>query len=254
MKINLQGKKYLITSGCSFTDGFNMRERGSWAYYLSDLLNLKLRNKARGGSGNEYISDSIIIELMNFPEIINECVVGIAWSDISRLMTPIYENKLNLLDTIQPHDFLDHNLNKPKHINSKDAQKFFSDIPFCVYKTYMVITKLNHFLDSYNIPYFYVDAINPTQIKNVDNYKFILYGHANSQMEFYFDQWPHQYLYVLNDMFNKSIFKNFLKIGEHSSILDFMFTDYEKYEKGNPGHPNDIASKEVAKIIYNQII
>ena len=28
MKIDLEGKKYLITSGCSFTDGFFMKEKG----------------------------------------------------------------------------------------------------------------------------------------------------------------------------------------------------------------------------------
>lgn len=254
MKIDFKGKKYLVTSGCSFTDGFFMKEKGSWAYYLSNMLGLELRNKARGGSGNEYISDSIMIHLINFPEIINECVVGVAWSDVSRLMSPIYDGKYNILDTVQPQDFLDGNIQKSKFVDNTSAQKFFMDIPFCVYRTYMAIAKLNHFLESYNIPYFYIDAVNPNKIENIDNNKFIMYGHSNQQMEFNFKDWPHEYVWVLNDKFNNQIFKNFLKINEHGSILDFMFTDYEKYENGNPGHPNDIASNEVAQIIYNQIV
>jgi hypothetical protein len=253
MKINLEGKKYLITSGCSFTDGFYMKEKGSWAYYLSNLLGLELRNKARGGSGNEYISDSIIIELMNYPEIRNECIVGVAWSDVSRLMSPIYDGKYNTLDTIQPQDFyLD---SKAKFIDSESncIKKFYSDIPFCVYKTYLAITKLNYFLDSLNIPYFYIDAINKNKI-TYQGHKFTMHGHSNHRMEFSFSDWPHQYQWVLNQKFNDEIFKNVLKIHEHDSILDFMFTDYDKYENGNPGHPNDIASKEIAENIYNQIL
>jgi hypothetical protein len=33
-----------------------------------------------------------------------------------------------------------------------------------------------------------------------------------------------------------------------------MWTDYDNYTKGNPGHPNDIASKQIAESIYKQII
>jgi len=254
MKIDLEGRKYLITSGCSFTDGFNMKEKGSWAYYLSNLLGLELRNKARGGSGNEYISDSIIIELMNHPQIRNECIVGVAWSDVSRLMSSIQEGKYNVLDTVQPHDFLIfENTDEGKYVKYKDASMFFSDIPFCVYKTYLAITKLNYFLDSLNIPYFYIDAINKNKITYQGD-KFTIHGHSNHRMEFNFSDWPPQYSSVLNQKFNDEIFRNVLKIHEHDSILDFMFTDYDKYEKGNPGHPNDIASKEIAQNIYNQII
>lgn len=252
MKINLQGKKYLVTSGCSFTDGFAMGERGSWAYYLSNLLNLELHNKARGGSGNEYITNSIITYLINNKNIINECVVGVAWSDISRLMSSIFDENYNLLDTVQPQDFIEGG----KYFNKKDASIFYSDIPFCIYKTYISILNLNSFLDYHNIPYFYIDAINPTKIgiNNKDANFIKLYAHPGNVMELDLTNWPHQYMYVLNNTFNDLLFNNFLKIDKYNSILEFMFSDYDKYEKGNPGHPNDIASIEISKIIYNQIV
>lgn len=252
MKINLEGKKYLVTSGCSFTDGFHMAEKGSWAYYLSNMLNLELHNRARGGSGNEYISDSIITHLMNNDEVRNNCVVGVAWSDFSRLMSSIIDDKNNnTLDTVQPQDFLE----TGRFSDIPSAQKFFSDIPFCVYKTYMSILKLNHFLKSYNIPYFYIDAINPNKISIFENSgKFIIHGYSNIKMEFNMSDWPHDYYRVLNNTINDVLFTNFLKIGDYTSILDMMFSDYELYETGNSGHPNDVASKEIAQIIYNQII
>ena len=252
MKINLQGKKYLITSGCSFTDGFNMGERGSWAYYLSNLLNLELHNKARGGSGNEYITNSIITHLINNKNIISECVVAVAWSDISRLMSSIFDGNYNILDTVQPQDFIEGG----KYFSKKEASMFYSDIPFCVYKTYISILNLNNFLDYHNIPYFYIDAINPTKIgiSNKDSNFIKLYNYHGNIIELDLKDWPHHYKDVLNNTFNNTLFNNFLKIDKYNTILEFMFSDYDKYENGNPGHPNDIASSEISKIIYNQIV
>ena len=252
MKLNLEGKKHIITSGCSFTNGFTMKEKGAWPYYLSNMLGLKLHNQAMGGQGNEYISNSIISYLTMNANLINECIVGIAWSGMSRLMSPIWDGKWNVLDTVQPQDFI----KGGKYQTNKDASIFFSDVPFCIYKTYMAILNLNNFLDYHNIPYFYVDAINKTKIDiDMDDKNIIkMAGHKNNSISFNLIDWPYQYLNVLNSTFNDKIFNNFLMLDNYDSILDFMFTDYEKYEKGNPGHPNDIASNEVAEMIYKQIV
>ena len=212
MKIDVKNKKYLVTSGCSFTDGFTMAEKGSWAYYLSSMLELELVNKARGGSGNEYISDSIIIELMNRPEVRENCVVGIAWSSFSRLMNPIYDGEWNVLDTVQPSDFIEINGNKGKYYEHKKAgEVFFRDILFCVYKTYMAIAKLNYFLDYHNIPYFYMDAISPNKVKRVNNGKHdevhIMSSHSSEPiLNIGMREWPNNYKDVINDNFNSIIF------------------------------------------------
>ena len=180
--------------------------------------------------------------------------MGIAWSDISRLMSPVYDGKFNVLDTVQPQDFL----KKGKYSHLSDAQTFFSDIPFCVYKTYMAILNLNTFLDYHNIPYFYIHALNPTKVKityNLKNQQCIeIPSHKNTNISFNLSEYPSQYIEVLTDDFNNKIFKNFLKLNEYESIIEFIFSDYQKYENGNPGHPNDIASNEVAEMIYKQIL
>lgn len=255
MKLDITNKNHLVVSGCSFTDGFEMKERGSWAYYLSNMLNLELHNQARGGSGNEFIADSVIHYLMNNDDVRENCIVGIAWSDVSRLMSPINEGTYSILDTVQPQDFINFGEGQNgKYSNIKEASKFFSDIMFCIYKTYMSITKLNHFLDFYNIPYFYIDAINKNKI-DINEDSVIMTSYLNEKTELLFEGCPIYYKKVLNQNFNKKIFNNFLKINEFDSILEYISNnDSEKLTKGNPGHPNDIASNEVAQIIYNQII
>jgi len=254
MKLNLEGKQHLITSGCSFTNGFYMKEKGSWAYYLSNMLDMQLHNQARGGQGNEYISNSIITYLTTNEKLLDKCIVGIAWSDISRLMSPVYDGEFNVLDTIQPQDFLEGG----KYSTIKDAQIFFSDIPFCVYKSYIAILNLNTFLNYHNIPYFYIDAINQTKINTeVDsqhNRHIEILSHGGNSMRINLSTYPNQYAFVLCDNFNNKIFNNFLKLNQYNSILEFMFSNYSKYETGNPGHPNDVASIEVAEMIYKQII
>jgi len=259
MDINLSNKKYLITSGCSFTDGYQMGNEGSWPYYLSKMLNFKLINKARGGSGNEYIADSIIIELMNNEEIRNESVVIVAWSSNTRLMTPVFDGESNVLDTVQPQDFIEWERGgSGKYTNLNCGKTLFSDVPFCAYKTYLSILKLSSFLESHNIPYVYLDAIsqNKVELEDVGGIKkIILKSYADIEnVDFDLSDYPHQYKDVFNEKFNNNIFKNFIKVKEHSSILDFMWTDYDNYTKGNPGHPNDIASKQIAESIYKQII
>jgi len=260
MKIDLDGKRYLVTSGCSFTDGFHMGEKGSWAYYLANSLNLELHNQARGGSGNEYIADSIIYYLENNRHLIKDSVVGVAWSDISRLMSSIFcsdsMGDYLILDTVQPQDFL----KGGKYYNYKDGRIFFSDVLFCYYKSYMAIHKMITFLELHNIPYFFIDAIAPVklEIPNDENNDYVIVKGAVSEHEnnikYYFREYPHHYPYVLNNNFNEFLFKNNLKVNGYDTILEFMVSDYEKYQKGNPGHPNDIASKEISQSIMAQIL
>jgi len=260
MKIDITDKKYLITSGCSFTDGHHMGEKGSWAYYLSNSLGLELHNEARGGSGNEYIADSIIYYIWNNKHLISKSVVGIAWSDPSRLMSSIFNSdqlgEYLILDTVQPQDFL----KGAKYSQDKDARRFFSDVLFCYYKSYMAIHKLRNFLDLHNIPYFFMDAISPIKLKIVtesDDHHVIVRGavsESQNNIKYSFSDYPHHYAYVLNDNFNNTLFKNNLKVNGYDTIIEFMFTDYEKYNKGNPGHPNDIASKEIANSIIKQVL
>ena len=46
-------KKYLITNGCSFTEGHLIGPDASWAKYFANNNNLELINLAKGGNGND---------------------------------------------------------------------------------------------------------------------------------------------------------------------------------------------------------
>ena len=65
MEIN---KKYLITSGCSFTEGHLMTPI-SWAKYTAEGLGLELINIGSGGKSNDTIVPNTIGYSMKYPEI-----------------------------------------------------------------------------------------------------------------------------------------------------------------------------------------
>jgi hypothetical protein len=277
MKINLENKKHLVTSGCSFTEGHMIGKIGSWAYHLSEMLGLKLYNKASGGQGNEWICDSIISHLIN-QETMEDVVVGVAWSEMTRITSsvPLDEDDLShhtptkRVDTVRPFDFD----KGGKFYKYKCAEEFFYDIPWCAYRTYMSIIKLTYFLKANNIPYFFIDAINPSKLIFHERNEFGEYeeGSLHSRLfhldsnehlaigpdlEFDLNKHEHQFKSILNKNINSRFFNKFLNIGDKKSIQDYLWkndgNDYERLTKNNGGHPNEIASKEVAEIIYKQI-
>lgn len=85
-------KKYLVTSGCSFTDNIDLR----WAHYLGQSLGLELYNRGQGSAGNDWISKTAIHQIhtmlrngVKAEEIL--CVV--MWSGIDRKATFISEKE-----------------------------------------------------------------------------------------------------------------------------------------------------------------
>ena len=67
----------MITSGCSFTESVRENQEKSWADYLAEKLNKKLINYGKGGSGNEYIYNSIVDNL-------DTDLVVVMWSGFDR--------------------------------------------------------------------------------------------------------------------------------------------------------------------------
>jgi hypothetical protein len=75
--------KYLITSGCSFSDNLEMH----WPHYLSKKLNLELYNRAVTSAGNDWISKSVIYQtqqLLDAGVDPKEILVVVMWSGIER--------------------------------------------------------------------------------------------------------------------------------------------------------------------------
>jgi len=77
-------KKYLVVSGDSFTEGHTMGEQASWAYWVAKKMNLELINLSCGGKGNEWISNNLLSFLTSTDISLDECIVMVGWSDLSR--------------------------------------------------------------------------------------------------------------------------------------------------------------------------
>ena len=75
--------KYLVTSGCSFSDNIGQR----WPYFLSEALSCRLYNRGQGSAGNQWISSSAIYQTQTLLEQgINpkKILVAVMWSGIDR--------------------------------------------------------------------------------------------------------------------------------------------------------------------------
>ena len=71
-------KKYLITSGCSFTEG------QSWPTHLAKLMDRELINKAESGKGNYFISNQIYSTFTDTKYNSVNSKVVVMWSGLDR--------------------------------------------------------------------------------------------------------------------------------------------------------------------------
>ena len=212
--------EHLITCGDSFTEGHEMGETASWAYWTADGLNLKLINLASGGMSNEWISLQTISFLQKNPHLWNNSVVIIAWTEMMRQMIHFDDmgGKIGKwIWSVQPNDFISDDCgdDTPGYwiYNHRNAlYPFFSDLNWALMKTYQSMLMVKTFCDANGIPYIFFDAVN-------DNKVYLL-----------FDD---KYVNV-----------------DGTPILQFIHKwGDERYCEGNSGHTNVIGAKEVSKYI-----
>ena len=261
-------KKNLIVSGCSFTEGHNLGKNGSWGYWVSQKTNQILHNLARGGAGNEFISQTILSFLIANPEIAKDSVVMVGWSEPTRQMV-FFEPEFGLgcFHSMQPEDFVDTNKGTDiwqgdiftphgwvmKHKDS--LWPFFSSLRYCVFKTYFNMITLKSYLESNNIPYLFFDAINPTKvIIDNSNRQFKIKKYPNS--EEYSIEHIGEFDSIINDNNIKYIYdENYISFNG-LTMNEWLWKEGESIFKtltnGNDGHPNEIASKELADYILNE--
>jgi hypothetical protein len=89
-------KKYLITSGCSYTSG--ALDQYGWPDYLAKLMDRELDNKAEGGRGNYYISNQVydIIDTSKYNWA--NSIVIVMWSGIDRVDKAVSKKEFNYFD------------------------------------------------------------------------------------------------------------------------------------------------------------
>lgn len=268
-------KKNLIVSGCSFTMGHNLHEKGSWATHLSEMMGLKLHNRARGGMGNSYISTSIIGYLTTNSELISNSIVMVAWSEITRMLgTFMHKNNYGEILTIRPQDFIDDGQKEDWLSRGDDSYHeyvikhrdvllpLFSTWNYAVYETYIAMLHLKTFLELHKIPYLFFDAVGDNKVLiNSDN-MLELNTPLNKESstlclnELIGNPKYNHMASILNQEVIDKIFNDVNYISFYgNSMNDHMHSDplkEDRYTRGNDGHPNEYAANYFAKIILNE--
>jgi hypothetical protein len=152
--------KYLITSGCSFTDNHLNSKR--WPHFLSDITGLFLYNRGQGSAGNNWISKSIIYQiqiLLNLGVFPKEILVITMWSGIDRkdlFISSCEDNMFNKLlndDQSNPINFLDDTPNVSSNTNKIDG--YLLGAATCKFNN----IKINSFKQELILKYFSNEAL-----------------------------------------------------------------------------------------------
>lgn len=257
-------KKYLITCGDSFTEGHTMGEKASWAHWVAKEMNLELINLARGGIGNEWISTNLLSFLTTSDVSLDECIVMVGWSDLSRQLVFMDKipNENEGFFSIVPGDLLSasDNIkydNRLKWIwkNKSALYPFFSNIQSYIFKTYQSLFYTKLFLENNKIHHVFFDVITDNKIYYKNHKPFIKnswknFNHSILEEIKYIDDLISNMICKKNvDFIFDKKYINF----EGNTILEWLKLDgHEKYEIGNEGHTNIEGAKEISKYIVKQ--
>ena len=251
-------KKYLIACGDSFTEGHDIGETGSWAYWTSESLGLELINLASGGMSNEWITMRTLSYLQQNKNRWNDSVVMIGWTEMMRQMTffdDLGKTKIGKwVWSAQPNDFIcdDWGEDTPgewMYKHRKSLYPFFSNLPWALMKTYTSIMILKTFLDSNNIPYLFFDAVNDNKLyyengeTYLRNYEF--------KKELFDVKADHDEVgHIVNEKMVDYLFDEKYVTINNTTLLHWMHSPPDlRYSEGNNGHTNVYGAQEASKFI-----
>jgi hypothetical protein len=251
-------RKYLITCGCSFTEGHDMGEQASWAYWTAKTLKLDLINIAYGGSSNEWIGMRTLSYLQQNKERWEDSVVMIGWTEMMRQM--IFFDDLGQTTigkwfwSAQPTDFEKNDWSKDTpgewlYKYRKYLYPFFSNLPFALMKTYISIMNLKTFLDANNIPYLFFDAVNDNKLY-YENGETYLRNYEFKKEPFHVTKDHDAIGDVVNEeMVNYLFDEKYVDI-DNTTLLNWIHSaPDERYCEGNSGHTNVYGAQEASEYI-----
>ena len=257
-------KKYLIVSGDSFTEGHDMGEQASWAYWVAKKMNLELINLACGGKGNEWISNNLLSYLATMEIPYEECIVMVGWSDLSRQMVFLdYETKdesaglvdVVIGDLLHPSENLE-SMPKIKYIyeNRKSLYPIFSSVVWCLFRTYQSIFYTKLFLENNNIPFIFFDVITDNKVYYNNKIPYIKKSYLdfmNEELEKipYIDDVITGMISQknVNNIFNE----NYINFDGKPVMGWLKFDGHFKYEDGNEGHTNIKGAEKISEYIID---
>jgi hypothetical protein len=263
----MENKKYLVVCGDSFTEGHIMGERASWAYHLAEKMNLELVNLACGGVGNEWISNTVISYLNTMEISIDEVIVMIAWSDVSRQLSYFNniegEQQPNIFHIVPAdllaEEFIEGSGEEMRWIfeNKSSLYPFFSSLIWCLFKTYQSLLYTKIFLDNNKIPYLFMDAITDNKVYYIngdsyfkdswksfwtENLQRLVLGNESDMIQTMLSEKNTEYIF--ND--------NYISIDGKTIMHWLKKSGNEICEIGNEGHLNEFGAKIVSDKILKK--
>lgn len=264
-------KKYLITSGCSFTEGHLIGADASWAKHLANHYNMNLINLAKGGTGNEIITQNVINYSTINPDIAKDSFYVIQLSECLRFLICWEDFRENtdlhaIYWHITPLQFLDPNdskkitadgfknwdrnfeLNRWIIDNRFQIAQLYTNITYSLWKTFNNIINFINFCESNDYPYLIFDGLNnhmPVKYGNTwylrssdgtPSFQINVENSTNDIEFFYKKHYP---------TINSKII-DFLKLNKfyyNDMTLNDFIKSNELYHIQNDGHPNELGSK-----------
>ncbi len=268
-------KKYLITSGCSFTEGHLIGPDASWAKHIANTNGLELINLAKGGTGNEIITQNVINYATLNPEIAKDSLFVIQLSECLRFLI-CWDDFTNdtqihsLYWHITPLQFLDPNdnkkvtaegfknwdksfpLNKWIYDSRFQIAQLYTNVTFSLLKTYNNIINFINFCKANGYPYLIFDGINNHIPVKKDQQYFLRdsNGHPTFEIEVQDSMNDYEFFYKNHyPVIHKSIIdllKDNPNYYNDMTLNDFIRKD-ESYYINNDGHPNQLGCELWAK-------
>lgn len=237
-------KKYLVASGCSWTDHYFTSDYhrdldtswDKWPTILARKLDMEVINLGCGGSGNEGIYSRVSDFISETPKEKIGLVI-VAWSRAHR-------RDWEWANLFTPRIVYGSNTKFKKYVLNWTSETFDTkgDAYYFMRRSVRNFYALQILCERYNIPYKQVCALNPISelIKEnkIDSMNYFL---TSSQFEEIdkdnFIGWPifeHMNGFCLND---------FIKKGRNESL---MISEEDR-------HPNDLGQRVIADIIYENL-
>ena len=226
-------KKILLVSGCSFTtDNYESHHHpeedmswDKWPKILAKMLDMDYINLAKSGTGNEYISNTIIDQI----ETMDKSRIGLvipAWSQCRRRDYQVHYARSN--KTAWRHELYD----------------LFGDTRYWITKSFKTYYFFQIYCEYYNIPY--------KQVQMIELFKDNIEIKTKEKEEH--DEFAKSQMYY-------SKLKNF--VGETSGILSLqdILTDKRRNKQkikefsisSEDWHPSENGQRLIAEYIYENI-
>ena len=148
-------KKYLITNGCSFTEGHLLGNDCAWPKFLGEELDLEVINLGKGGTGNEIITQNTINYSVLNPDVSKDSLFVIQLSECLRYLINWDGVDNSMYWHLTPQQFIRNNgfdnwdldfpINKAIYDSRNHLGQFYTNITFSLLKTYWNIINFVNF-------------------------------------------------------------------------------------------------------------